>query len=53
MGITTERVTMFEMAPITATTTSTGGNYGNENDWSGPYVPRQNWEVAIGIVEVV
>ena len=37
---------MFEMAPITATTTSTGGNYGNENDWSGPYVPPQNREVT-------
>ena len=25
---------------------SPGGNYGNRNNWKGPYVPSQNREVA-------
>ena len=42
----TVRVIMFEKEITTATTTSTGGNYGNRNDRNGPYVPPQNPEVT-------
>ena len=50
---TTVRVIMSEMETTTATKTSTGKKYSNRNDRNGPYVPPQNREVTLRMVEIV
>lgn len=53
MRITTERVTMFEMATITAKTTSTGVTMVIEMIGVGPMFHLKIGKLLLGMVEVV